>query len=321
MNVLDHHTQPRTLAAAHESHPAITVQGLHMSYGDVEAVRGLDLEVAHGEIFAFLGPNGAGKTTTVEILEGFRARSAGSVQVLGEDPQTATTAWRDRIGIVLQDSQPDPGLSVREALELYAGYYSRPRSIDETLELIGLAASADAIATALRRAAAPARLRSRARRRSRPDLPGRAHDRLRPLRAARGLGCHRRPARARQDHLPHDPLHGRGGAAGRPHRGHRSRAHRRAGHARDARRARSRRRDDHLRTARGGRVRPSARAVRRNRERRPREPADHTPLHDLGLLAAWASRHAAELPDLAVARPSLEDIYLELTATGRTNPR
>ena len=150
MNVLDHHIQPRTLAAAHESHPAITVQGLHMSYGDVEAVRGLDLEVAHGEIFAFLGPNGAGKTTTVEILEGFRARSAGSVQVLGEDPADG----RRPHGATASEScsrtpQPDPGLSVRESLELYAGYYSRPRSIDETLDLIGLAASADAIATAL----------------------------------------------------------------------------------------------------------------------------------------------------------------------------
>ena len=133
MNVLDHHIQPRTLAAAHESHPAITVQGLHMSYGDVEAVRGLDLEVAHGEIFAFLGPNGAGKTTTVEILEGFRARSAGESSGARRGPRDAAAAWRDRSGSCSRTPQPDPGLTVRESLELYAGYYTRPRSIDETL--------------------------------------------------------------------------------------------------------------------------------------------------------------------------------------------
>ena len=95
---------------------AIHVHDLRMQYGGVHAVRGLDLEVGHGEIFAFLGPNGAGKTTTVEILEGFRSRSAGEVLVLGQDPQTAAGAWRDRIGIVLQESEADPGLSVRESL-------------------------------------------------------------------------------------------------------------------------------------------------------------------------------------------------------------
>ena len=80
-----------------------------------------------GEIFAFLGPNGAGKTTTVEILEGFRARTDGEVRVLGVDPAAAGGAWRDRVGVVLQESEPEPGLSVRECLELYAGYYRAPR--------------------------------------------------------------------------------------------------------------------------------------------------------------------------------------------------
>ena len=99
------------------------MSGLRMSYGTYEAVRGIDLEVAHGEILAFLGPNGAGKTTTVEILEGFRKRSSGEVSVLGVDPGEAGTEWRDRVGAVLQESEPEPGLTVRECLTLYAGYY------------------------------------------------------------------------------------------------------------------------------------------------------------------------------------------------------
>jgi len=123
--------------------PVISVRGLTKSYGDVEAVRGIDLEVAAGEIFAFLGPNGAGKTTTVEVLEGFRQRDGGELGVLGEDPATADRAWRERIGFVLQQSRPDPYLTSREALALYAGYYSSPRPIDETLELIGLGEAAD----------------------------------------------------------------------------------------------------------------------------------------------------------------------------------
>ena len=120
-----------------------------MRYGDVEAVRGVDLEVRRGEVFAFLGPNGAGKTTTVEILEGYRKRVAGNVTVLGEDPQRAGSAWRERIGIVLQSCRLDPYLTVRESLELYAGYYRAPRPIGETIELVGLAGKADARTGAL----------------------------------------------------------------------------------------------------------------------------------------------------------------------------
>ncbi len=114
-----------------------------MSYGEVEAVRGIDLEVRHGEIFAFLGPNGAGKTSTVEILEGYRKRTGGEVSVLGEDPANAGSAWRDRIGIVLQSNSLDPYLTVRESLELYAGYFSHPRSVEETIALVGLEEKAD----------------------------------------------------------------------------------------------------------------------------------------------------------------------------------
>ena len=114
-----------------------------MSYGETEAVRGIDLEVRQGEIFAFLGPNGAGKTSTVEILEGYRKRTGGEVSVLGEDPAHAGSAWRDRIGIVLQSNSLDPYLTVRESLELYAGYFSHPRSVEETIALVGLEEKAE----------------------------------------------------------------------------------------------------------------------------------------------------------------------------------
>ncbi len=117
---------------------AISVRDLHKQYGDHEAVRGLDLAVARGEIFAFLGPNGAGKTTTVEILAGFREPTLGDVRVLGVDPARGGADWRARLGIVLQESAPEPGLTVRECLQLYAGYYRAPRPVDATLALVDL---------------------------------------------------------------------------------------------------------------------------------------------------------------------------------------
>ena len=123
--------------------PAISIRGLRKSYGDHEAVRGIDLEVMPGEVFAFLGPNGAGKTTTVEILEGYRKRSGGEVTVLGEDPQRAGRRWRERIGIVLLSGRLDPYLTVRESLGLYAGYFRAPRPIDEVIALVGLEDKAD----------------------------------------------------------------------------------------------------------------------------------------------------------------------------------
>src|ERR1700758_2238818 len=104
----------------------IEVTGLRMRYGSFEAVKGIDLRVSRGEIFAFLGPNGAGKTTTVEILEGFRRRSGGEVTVLGTDPQHAGPEWRARVGVVLQESAPEAWLTVRECVSMYAGYYPRP---------------------------------------------------------------------------------------------------------------------------------------------------------------------------------------------------
>jgi ABC-2 type transport system ATP-binding protein len=125
------------------SEPVISVRGLRRTYGSLEALKGIDLEVARGEVFAFLGPNGAGKTTTVEILEGYRERTAGEVSVLGEDPARADRDWRGRIGIVLQQSRMRRELTVRETVDQFAGYYPTPRDVIETIDLVGLDDSAD----------------------------------------------------------------------------------------------------------------------------------------------------------------------------------
>ncbi len=117
---------------------AIFVRGLRKRYGQIEAVAGIDLEVARGEVFALLGPNGAGKTTAVEILEGHRERDAGEVSVLGHDPGRRERAFKQRIGIVLQETGVEPYLTVAETLELYGGYYPRPRAVDDVLALAGL---------------------------------------------------------------------------------------------------------------------------------------------------------------------------------------
>ena len=120
------------------SEPAILARGLRKSYGDVEALRGIDLHVDHGEVFALLGPNGAGKTTTTEILEGYRERSEGEVAVLGHDPWKHELSLRQQIGIVLQSTGIDPFLTVEETVELFRGYYPNPRPRDEVIELVGL---------------------------------------------------------------------------------------------------------------------------------------------------------------------------------------
>ena len=117
---------------------AIVVRGLPKSYDGVEALRGISFEVGEGEVFGLLGPNGAGKTTTVEILEGYRLRDGGEVSVLGHDPGTPPRALRERIGVVLQHSEFQPLLTVREAHRLFAGYYARPRDVDEVIDLVGL---------------------------------------------------------------------------------------------------------------------------------------------------------------------------------------
>ena len=117
---------------------AIEVRGLRKAYGGNEAVRGIDFDVRRGEVFGLLGPNGAGKTTTVEILEGYRHRDAGQVEVLGVDPAEAGGRWRERIGVVLQSSAMYETLTVAEMLRLFAGYYERSRPVDEIVELVGL---------------------------------------------------------------------------------------------------------------------------------------------------------------------------------------
>ena len=119
----------------------IEVQGLHKSYADTKAVDGIDLTIAHGEIFALLGPNGAGKTTTVEILEGFRKADSGSISVLGFDPAQRgiqSRLWRNRIGIVLQSTADAGDLTVIETLAHFAKYYSKARDVDEVITSVGL---------------------------------------------------------------------------------------------------------------------------------------------------------------------------------------
>jgi ABC-2 type transport system ATP-binding protein len=148
-SIRDERSAGQAGTASVSGQPVITVRSLVKRYNSHQAVAGIDLEVQHGEIFAFLGPNGAGKTTTVEILEGFRRRTAGEVSVLGQDPATADGMWRDRVGVVLQESEPEPGLSVRECLAMYAGFYRAPRDIDETIALVGLTAKAGALGTRL----------------------------------------------------------------------------------------------------------------------------------------------------------------------------
>ncbi|MGI8698089.1 MAG: ABC transporter ATP-binding protein [Mycobacteriales bacterium] len=123
---------------------AIVVEGLRKSYGAVEAVAGVDFSVAPGEVFALLGPNGAGKTTVLEVLEGFRRRTAGTVEVLGMDPANGGRALRERVGVVLQETAVEPYLTVREVLTRNAGYYPHPRPVDEVVSLAGLQEKADA---------------------------------------------------------------------------------------------------------------------------------------------------------------------------------
>jgi ABC-2 type transport system ATP-binding protein len=128
---------------------AVEITDLRKSYGPVEAVRGISLTVNEGEVFALLGPNGAGKTTTVEILEGFRRRDGGSVSVLGFDPATGDRKLKEQMGIVLQTVGVDPYLTVAETVDMFRGYYPKPRPRDEVIELVGLTEKRDSRVTKL----------------------------------------------------------------------------------------------------------------------------------------------------------------------------
>jgi ABC-2 type transport system ATP-binding protein len=128
---------------------AIRVEDLRKSYGADEALRGISFAIEEGEVFGLLGPNGAGKTTTVEILEGYRKRDGGTVEVLGFDPQRSERRFRERIGVVLQTSEVWQNLTPRETLHMFAGYYPNPRDVDEVLELVGLQEKRDARAKTL----------------------------------------------------------------------------------------------------------------------------------------------------------------------------
>jgi ABC-2 type transport system ATP-binding protein len=300
---------------------AIRVRGLRKRYGDVEAVRGIDLIVRTGEIFAFLGPNGAGKTTTVETLEGYRQRDAGEAEVLGSDPARPAAGWRARIGVVLQESQPEVELTVEECVSLYAGYYPRPRPVGETLELVGLAD---------RRAARCGRLSGGQRRRldvalaliGDPELvfldepttgfdPAARQSAWQVIAGLRDLG----KTIFLTTHYMEEAEHladriaviaaGRIVAEGAP-------------------------------ATLGGRdtgasvitftlpsdlsaadLPPAVAAAVTGSTGGKVEAHATSPLSMLGALAAWAQARGADLPDLQVLRPTLEDIYLQLTRESR----
>ncbi len=300
---------------------AISVRGLGKLYGNVEAVRAVDLEIAPGEIFAFLGPNGAGKTTTVEILEGFRHRSAGEVSVLGVDPANGGPSWRNRLGIVLQESEPEPGLRVRESLELYAGYYERPRDVDETLALVALEEKADLFGEQLsggqrRRLDVALALVGD------PDLifldepttgfdPSARRAAWRVIAGLRALGktifltTHYMEEAERLADRIAVIAGGRIVAEGTPKTlGSRDRMATTIGFTLPAGLGASD-------------LPPSLRPVTHIDDQKRATIRTEKPLHQLVQLSGWAIAAGVDLPDLQVRRPTLEDVYLELTQDGR----
>ena len=205
---------------------AAEVRDLRMRYGTKDVLNGIDFEIRTGEVVALLGPNGAGKTTTIEILEGFRARSAGQVSVLGTDPERGDERWRARLGVVLQSWRDHAKWRVRELLQHLGTYYARyateeiprPWDIAELIDLVGLTAQANSrIGEPVRRAAAAARRRDRHRRAARAAVPRRADGRLRPD-GAPGVPRARAPAHrpGAGDRAAHHARPRRGGEARRP---------------------------------------------------------------------------------------------------------
>jgi ABC-2 type transport system ATP-binding protein len=305
------------------SESVIRVRGLRKSYGEREAVRGIDLEVHAGEIFAFLGPNGAGKTVTVETLEGYRMRSAGEVSVLGEDPASAGGEWRSRIGVVLQSCTMPGELTVGELLELYASYYPRARPVEETLELVGLAEDRDSRAM---------RLSGGQQRRldvglaliGDPELvfldepttgfdPAARHHAWEVIGNLRDLGKtvfltthYMEEAQALADRLAVISA-GAIVSEGTPETlGGRDKA------ASDI--------SFTLPAGLGMSALPSGLAIGAAlRDGRLHLQSDH-PAHTLQALAGWALEHGCELEDLTVGRPTLEDVYLRLTEAEEAHP-
>src|SRR6266581_719530 len=277
----------------------IDVSGLRMRYGSFEAVQGIELHVRRGEVFALLGPNGAGKTTTVEILEGYRRRTGGEVTVLGQDPRHGGPSWRARIGVVLQESEPEQDLTASECLRLYAGYYPAPRNVEETLALVGLSGRAGAKAS---------RLSGGQRRRldvalaliGDPELlfldePTTGFDpsaRRAAWEVISGLRALGKTVFLTTHYFDH-PLHGRGRAPRRPYRGDRGRPHRRPRHPTNARRPRPAARHDQLHAAHrrhpaGASSRPASAGRTGRRPSGAHQPASARPRSAAGRLGVGA---------------------------------
>jgi ABC-2 type transport system ATP-binding protein len=300
-------------AQAPAGDPVIRVRGLRKAYGDQFAVRGVDLDVHRGEVLALLGPNGAGKTTTISILEGFLTPDAGEVDVLGHHPATAPLAWRERVGVVLQESAPEAALTVRECLEMHAGWYRAPRDVDETLALAGLSDRAGRYGAQLsggerRRLDVALALVGdpelvfldepttgfdpAARRAAWDTIAG-----LRDLGVTIVLTTHYMEEAERLADRIVVLTDGLVRAEGSPATlGARDRAAgHRALHAAGRRRAAGR--------ARGSRRGGPGRV----------ELVSASPMTDLHALSGWALEEGLELSDIEVRRPTLEDVYLDLT--------
>ena len=297
------------------STPAIEVRGLRKSYGPVEAVRGIDLQVSTGEVFALLGPNGAGKTTTIEVLEGYLDRTAGDVLVLGHDPSRNERSFKERIGIVLQSTGVEPYLSVEETIDLFRGYYPHPVPLEAVLSATGL--------TEQRRVRVR-RLSSGQRRRldvaiglsGDPELlfldepttgfdPSARRDAWEMIRNLQGLGKTVVLTTHYMDEAEHLAdrvaimVHGEIAAEGTP-----SELAQRGGATA-------------IRFRLGPGTVPlptglSAEAVESNGQH---TIVTNTPTHSLNLLTGWALEHGMELEELSVSHPSLEDLFVELAAS------
>ncbi|HET6811606.1 MAG TPA: ABC transporter ATP-binding protein [Acidimicrobiales bacterium] len=297
-------------------------RGLRMSYGSREVLRGVELEVRQGEIFAFLGPNGAGKTTTVEILEGYRRPTGGEVEVLGADPFTADRQWRSRVGVVLQSCPPEPLLTVGETLRLYAGFYERPLPVDHVLALAGLTEQAGVRSDRLS-GGQQRRLDVALALVGDPELifldepttgfdPAARRAAWEVISGLRALGKtvfltthYLEEADALADRIA-VIVGGRIVAEGTPA----------ALGGRDAAAC-----EISFRAAVTSRRSLPAGWRRRARVAAGRvELASAKPLDDLAELAAWSAAEGVEVGDLSVRRPTLEDVYLQLTAGGGEVP-